>query len=57
MQLWPSTDAPAVRLPLRHPLSHFFTASERMGTEPSNAMDLYGLGSEPGTMRYAQVRL
>jgi len=57
VQLLPRTDAAPVKLALQHPLRDFFTASERLGTEPSNTIDLYGHGPEPMTIRYAQVRI
>jgi len=56
-QLWPKVDEPPLSLPLRYPLHAFFTASERMGTEPSHIIDAYGMGPEPDTMRYAQVAI
>jgi len=57
LQLLPKADAAPVRLPLKFPLSNFFTATERLGTEPSDTIDLYGHGPEPNTIRYAQVKI
>lgn len=45
------------RLDLRHPLSTFFTACERGGNRPSNDLDLFGLGGDGRTLRYAHVRV
>jgi len=56
-QLLPRNDAPPARLPLKFPLTTFFTASVRLGNEPSDTIDLYGLGPEPRTIRYAQLRI
>jgi hypothetical protein len=44
-------------LPLKTPLSIFFTAAERGGSRPSNVLDLLGTGSDGQTLRYASVRL
>jgi hypothetical protein len=57
LQLLPKSDAPPVKLPLKFPLGTFFTATERLGTEPSDTIDLYGHGPEPLTIRYAQVKI
>jgi len=57
LELCPKTDEAPQKLDLEFPLAQFFTASVRTGTLPSNTIDLYGLGSEPGTVRYAQIRI
>ncbi len=44
-------------LPLKTPLSTYFTAAERGGSRPSNVLDLLGTGSDSQTLRYARVRL
>jgi hypothetical protein len=45
----------AVRIPLKKPLSSFFTATPRAGCAPSPILDMFGdLG---GTMHYARVRV
>lgn len=46
-----------VRLPLAHPMHTFFTATPRNGTPASAVIDLFGVGAEPNTVRYAQARL
>ncbi len=56
-QLLPELSAPA-RLDLRYPLSPFFTAGVRTGTEPSDTIDLFGMtAAEPNVIRYAQVKM
>ncbi|HUT32424.1 MAG TPA: hypothetical protein VNE39_03005 [Planctomycetota bacterium] len=57
LQLVPKSDPPPARLPLKLPLASFFAATERLGTEPSDTIDLYGPGPEPHTIRYAQVKI
>ena len=57
VQLVPKSHTPPVKLPLKFPLTSFFTATERLGTEPSDTIDLYGHGPEPNTIRYAQVKI
>lgn len=44
-------------LALKTPLSTFFTASERGGSRPSDVLDLFGVGGDGETLRYARVRL
>jgi hypothetical protein len=56
-QLLPRTDEPPVSILLASPLKRFFTASERMGTSPSDVIDLYGTGDDAASIRYAQLRL
>jgi hypothetical protein len=52
------TASPSVRVPLRHPLSHYFTATIRGGSPPSRTLELLGnrLASS-GTMSYARIRI
>jgi hypothetical protein len=47
----------AVPLALKIPFSTFFTAVERGGNRPSNVIDLFGVGSDGETLRYARVRI
>ncbi len=35
----------------------FFTAAERGGNRPSNMLDLFGIGADGATLRYARVRM
>lgn len=49
--------AEPIKLELQQPFHTFFTASERGGSKPSNVIDLFGVTSEPGKLRYARVRL
>lgn len=52
------TPAPHVRLPLKHPMNSFFTATPRAGSAPSTTLDLLGTrvdGAE--AISYARVRL
>lgn len=35
----------------------FFTATPRNGTPASAVIDLFGVGAEPNSVRYAQARL
>jgi hypothetical protein len=44
-------------LPLKIPLSTFFTAAERGGSQPSDVLDMVGSGPDGQTLRYAKVRL
>ena len=44
-------------LPLKTPFSTFFTATPRGGSRPSNLLDLFGIGADGETLRYARVRL
>ena len=56
-QILPEPAEP-VRLALEHPFRTFFTATERGGNTPfDNTLDLFGLSSDPLTLRYARVRL
>jgi len=57
LKVCPDADDAPRKLDLEFPLVTFFTASVRTGTLPSNTIDLYGLGHEPGTVRYAQIRI
>jgi len=54
----PEMEPAAKKLSMKHPLSMFFTASPRMGNEPSWTMDLLGETPEkPNTLCYAQIRI
>jgi hypothetical protein len=46
---------PVISVPLRTPLSRFFTATQRAGCPPSTFIDM--LGEHEGTMRYARFDL
>jgi hypothetical protein len=49
---------PAYRLPMKYPLSRYFTATVRGGSAPSTTLDLLGTTSAaPAVIRYARVRL
>ncbi len=45
-----------VRVELQRPLSGFFTATQRGGSEPSDIIDVYG-HDEKNKMRYARIRI
>jgi hypothetical protein len=48
---------PPVRVPLKHPLGEFFTATPRAGSPPAAVLDLLGeRADEPHTIGYARVR-
>jgi hypothetical protein len=47
----------AARLELAQPFTTFFTATERGGSRPGDRLDLFGVGGDPQTLRYARVRL
>lgn len=49
--------AAPVRLALAEPFTTFFTATERGGSRPSALLDLFGVGRNDGTLRYARIRL
>ena len=59
MELLPNgTASPAVTVPLKHPMTSYFTATVRGGSAPSTTLDL--LGTRAGsstTMSYARIRL
>lgn len=57
LKLYPEAGEAPQKLDLKFPLVTFFTAGVRTGTLPSHTVDLYGLGHEPGTVRYAQIRI
>ena len=57
LQILPRRGPKPIRIPLKHPFTTFFTATERGGSLPSNTIDLFGSGRESGTLRYARVRL
>ena len=47
-----------VRVPLEHPFTGFFTATERGGSPPSGTLEVLGqCAGVPLTMRYARIRL
>ena len=46
-----------ITIPLEEPFGTFFTATERGGSAPSDTLDLFGIGRESQTLRYARVRL
>lgn len=50
-------DGEPLPLALKTPFSTFFTNTERGGNEPSNLLDLFGIGSDGETLRYARVRM
>ena len=52
------TASEPVRLPMKHPLDEYFTATVRGGSGPSKTLDVLGhrVGS-PRTMSYARIRL
>ena len=55
-----STDcgsAETVQIPLNAPMAIMFTATERGGSLPSATLDLYGIGLESLTLRYARVKI
>jgi hypothetical protein len=45
------------RLDFKHPLKRFYPASIRTGTPPSCVLDLFGIGAEPDSIRYAKISL
>jgi hypothetical protein len=48
----------AVAVPLKHPLTSFFTATPRAGSPPSKTLDLLGVRAGGGAaISYARVRL
>ena len=52
------TPSSASRVPLKHPLASFFTATVRAGSQPSRTLDL--LGERAGarhTISYARIRI
>jgi hypothetical protein len=49
---------PPVKVPLEHPFTGFFTATERGGSPPSNVLEVFGQSPQVAqTMRYARIRL
>ena len=46
-----------IPLALNTPFSTYFTAAERGGNRPSNVLDLFGIGADGETLRYARVRI
>lgn len=60
MELRPDSSYPPpfLRVPLKHPMNRFFTATVRAGCEPSDVIDLLGVRAGVGnTISYARVRL
>ncbi|MHC4399731.1 MAG: hypothetical protein ACYTG0_08630 [Planctomycetota bacterium] len=59
MELLPDgTAGPSVVVPLRNPLTNYFTATPRAGSPPSNTIDLLGTRADAtATISYAQIRL
>ncbi len=59
MELRPDgTSRPAVRVPLAHPMSAYFTATTRGGSSPSTTLDVFGVRAGAGnTMSYARIKL
>jgi hypothetical protein len=57
LRVLPRLEPTAARLDLAEPFTTFFTATERGGSPPSDLLDLFGVGSDPQTLRYARVRL
>lgn len=55
-RILPQQDKPVV-IPMKEPFRTFFTATERGGSIPSDILDLYGIGNDGSTMRYARVQL
>jgi hypothetical protein len=54
----PGGDAGApILLALKTPFTTFFTASERGGSRPADVLDLFGVGGDGETLRYARVRM
>jgi hypothetical protein len=47
-----------VPLPLKHPMTGYFTATPRAGSSPSNLLDMLGhRANAPGAVSYARIRL
>ncbi len=52
------TTSPPMKVPLKHPLTSFFTASTRAGCLPSKTLDLLGTrAGNSDTISYARIRL
>lgn len=52
------TCGPEKRVPLQHPISHFFTATVRAGSLPSNILDVLGSRADAqNKISYARIRL
>jgi hypothetical protein len=52
------TPGAMVKVPLRFPLNHYFTASQRGGSAPSRVLDLLGTRASSGQkISYARIRL
>jgi hypothetical protein len=48
---------PSRTIPLREPFTTFFTACERGGSAPAPVLDLFGVGRDGESLRYARVRV
>ncbi|MBD3265638.1 hypothetical protein GF373_03125 [bacterium] len=46
-----------VEIPLQEPFRQFFTNTVRGGSQPSRTLDLYGIGNNSRTLRYACILL
>jgi hypothetical protein len=52
------SSGPATRVPLKHPLGAYFTATTRGGSAPSTILDVFGVRVGAGnTMSYARIKL
>ena len=57
-QLRPDGQAgPWVKVPMKHPMGQFMTATERLGSPPSAVIDLYGTAQGVAGLSYARVRI
>ena len=59
MELCPDgTSSPPVRVPLKHPMRSYFTATVRAGSSPSNTLELLGERADAAnTISYARIVL
>ena len=58
IELYPDgTSSEPVRVPITYPLTSFFTATERGGSEPSATLDLLGRANAVKGIRYAKINL
>ncbi len=58
IEVFPRADRPALTVPLKHPMSDFFTATTRAGSAPSRTLHLLGQRvNQPRTISYARIRL
>jgi hypothetical protein len=56
MQVSPEITS-SVEVPLKQGMSQFFTANERGGSKPSSTIDIFGIGDDGQTLRYAQLHV